>query len=570
MPNFFNKYPYTDFHELNLDWVLETIKQLVADWEEYHTSLTGEWNDMQEDWHDVEGAWISLKNYVENYFANLNVQTEINNKLDEMASDGTLDAILLPYFNAYKNDINNIVSGQNNRITVLENRMDTFASLPDGSTAGNAELLDIRVPAAGFNGNNVYDSAGNAVRGQIVELQGITMEMLGYFGNYASANSKGYGDLNDLPTGSIITYGFSDAQMLNTPSQTFSGTVVTFGGYRSIGQFAGQIAFYAQSQQIAIRSRYANWNNWYILGEETTAERIMQLIGYYGNYASANSRGYGDLDNLPIGSVITYGFSDVQLLHTPATTFSGTVVTFGGYKSIGQFAGQIAFYAQSQRIAIRSRYANWNDWYEINDIPSNNSAYKSLKDFVACGDSLTVSLSYQQAGVYANVKSWANYIADDCGSSALIKAQGGLTTAAYLSSTLYTDAVADTRDYAFIFLGTNDANNSVDIATFTQNYSDIITGLLTNHKFVLCISLIDQISPAGRETYNAAIETLCANNSRAFYVDANKYNSMLNGYTNWGHCSAAGYAVLSEMIERAINHTILGNSSYFNYTLDFI
>lgn len=26
--SFFNKYPYTDFHELNLDWVLETVKNL--------------------------------------------------------------------------------------------------------------------------------------------------------------------------------------------------------------------------------------------------------------------------------------------------------------------------------------------------------------------------------------------------------------------------------------------------------------------------------------------------------------------------------------------------------------
>ena len=27
---FFDKYPYTDFHELNLDWVLKTVKDLFA------------------------------------------------------------------------------------------------------------------------------------------------------------------------------------------------------------------------------------------------------------------------------------------------------------------------------------------------------------------------------------------------------------------------------------------------------------------------------------------------------------------------------------------------------------
>ena len=156
MPNFFDKYPYTDFHELNLDWILETVKKLVADWEDFHTTMTTEWES-------VESAWISLRDFVTDYFANLNLQTEVNNKIDQMAHDGTLDAILLPYFNTYKADINLIVSTQNDRITVLEGRMDTFASLPPGSTSGNAELLDIRVGADG----HVYDSAGDAVRGQV-------------------------------------------------------------------------------------------------------------------------------------------------------------------------------------------------------------------------------------------------------------------------------------------------------------------------------------------------------------------------------------------------------------------
>lgn len=51
---------------------------------------------------------------------------------------------------------------------VLEARMNQFTSLKDGSTTGDAELQDIRVGTDG----KTYDTAGDAVRGQIGELKG--------------------------------------------------------------------------------------------------------------------------------------------------------------------------------------------------------------------------------------------------------------------------------------------------------------------------------------------------------------------------------------------------------------
>lgn len=46
---------------------------------------------------ELQNLYIELKNYVDNYFENLDIQTEINNKLDEMADSGELTEILTSY-----------------------------------------------------------------------------------------------------------------------------------------------------------------------------------------------------------------------------------------------------------------------------------------------------------------------------------------------------------------------------------------------------------------------------------------------------------------------------------------
>ena len=77
-----HEYPYTDAHELNLDWFLKEFKTLVETWEQ------------------VQSDWNSLHDYVQNYFDNLNVQTEINNKINAMIADGSFALILTPMVEA--------------------------------------------------------------------------------------------------------------------------------------------------------------------------------------------------------------------------------------------------------------------------------------------------------------------------------------------------------------------------------------------------------------------------------------------------------------------------------------
>lgn len=54
-------------------------------------------NLVEDDVTKYEALFIELKNYVDNYFKNLDVQDEINNKLDQMAQDGTLADIIAQY-----------------------------------------------------------------------------------------------------------------------------------------------------------------------------------------------------------------------------------------------------------------------------------------------------------------------------------------------------------------------------------------------------------------------------------------------------------------------------------------
>lgn len=49
---------------------------------------------------ELQEKFVELKNFVDTYFENLDVQEEINNKLDEMATDGTLQEIITTYIQA--------------------------------------------------------------------------------------------------------------------------------------------------------------------------------------------------------------------------------------------------------------------------------------------------------------------------------------------------------------------------------------------------------------------------------------------------------------------------------------
>jgi len=131
-PNFkqlilLNMQQLTNFPYIEKDFDAITDYQLLCKVVEYLNDVIKNQNTTNETVLALYNAFITLKDYVDNYFTNLDVQDEINNKLDEMAEDGSLTALIDNIFTDIKEDISNI-----------ENKVNSVAS---GSPAGVYETV---------------------------------------------------------------------------------------------------------------------------------------------------------------------------------------------------------------------------------------------------------------------------------------------------------------------------------------------------------------------------------------------------------------------------------------------
>lgn len=178
----------TTTEQFNTEWTNKQPELI----EQVNTLTTNQFN---EDWGVLENR---INTTLETQ--NTNIQN-IQNEQNELETN-TNNAI-----NAQNTKINSIQTQQNNLAsnqTNLANRMDTFTSLSEGSTTGDAELKDIRVGANGVT----YPNAGDAVRGQYSQLKEdldgvlckkIKTSRIGQFNQDSNTvNSIKYNEYNDL------------------------------------------------------------------------------------------------------------------------------------------------------------------------------------------------------------------------------------------------------------------------------------------------------------------------------------------------------------------------------------
>ena len=129
-----------------------TQYQLLCKIVEKLNAVITQTNTQTENIEKLEEAFITLKNYVDNYFNNLDVQTEINNKLDEMATSGELEAIIASYLNTQAvrgfstlNDLKNatgLITGALCQTSGKNTYKDGFGSLYRIRNITNEDVVD--------------------------------------------------------------------------------------------------------------------------------------------------------------------------------------------------------------------------------------------------------------------------------------------------------------------------------------------------------------------------------------------------------------------------------------------
>lgn len=563
---------------------------------------------------EVQDLMMELQNYVNNYFENLDVQEEINNKLDTMTADGTIDEILnrilVPYeeqLNARVDEIEQQGNQNEENINIQKGRIDALATLQEGSTTGDAELIDGRV---NFNGR-VYSSIGNNIRsfGKAM-FKDITNTLEKTENSYVNSafnqNSVTDCDNYKLTTKKGVLYYISCQGKDNGETVTRPQIVFGYNSFYPTDLINGirnnDIIIKGDGTTIYINNAQS-YTNLYIgelntlhydelelyYNDITTNERIIteqnKYIDYLGRiFDNTNYKLKHFVPTLGKKYIIVTGcIDDIPLVYqnngynikTPSSPY------YSRFEITAKNTNEIY-------INNANNYQNIIKIYEskettiVNTTSNINKTIGITSNAVFCGDSLTYGATYTDASHnYRNYYNYPYYIKKLLNLDSIEEyARSGATATSWWNR--FKDNIVSNNSIYFVWLGTNSAftdtvdtdcagNDYTQYADTEVGYFGKILGKISSLDGNKIILLNNFVTGGGNVNTNNKVINDLATKFNAIVVDIKNSDAYTNhdyhtqnGYYNAVHFNSVGNQYIANLVNNKIQEKMNKDPMKFN------
>ena len=537
--------------------VVDYLNKTMEDVETLHGDVT-----------NIHKAYEELQNYVNNYFSTLDVQEEINNKLDVMASDGSLSILL--------------------KAIVGNNSLPTFVN----STSDMTNTLLVYVLKS--NGHIYYYDSGNWKDSGLV---------YGSFNSYTPSDiiilksniDSYFNDLNNAPLNkSVYLYNITSDIMKNLPISPALGCLSTFQYSDRSNQPGGYQLFVSRNRAFTrINSGSApdfTWSNWIEISSESSyrASDIIIIPSTIGDY-------FNNLNNAPLNrTIFLYKITEDIMENLPISPATGCISTFQ-YSDRSNQPGGYQLFVGENRVFTRANTGsapnfNWGNWIELSNPKEEKSYYPKgfnlFRKFCTVGDSLSVGYHTLKDGSAVSEDkdiSWSSFIKNKYNNEVYWSGKSGATCLSWLNETSeewglkYAKKIGQMPLY-ILCMGANEVNQTIgsesDIGTTNNTLYSYVSRVIEELKKISpnCFIISTGISRgvgfgSSTKNVNAVYKNMEKHYSNYYYMDCiNEFNSLpFTTLYYIYHYTPIVYSSMAELFSDKLDEIIKKHLSDFIY-----
>ncbi len=191
----FRQFPYSNFHEMNMDQIIKIMRE------------------MQDEWAETKTEWTSYKDFIDNYFANLDVSEEVMAALRTLAATGELNQIIDPTI------ATETAAWLAEHITPTSPAVDSSLSIAGAAADAKAtgDTINNLKDTLSVGTKNLFDPFGDINRKRTgdtetyTELNNTVNSDGSIVVNASAARSYGIGQRITLPVGQVAISGHIDS-----------------------------------------------------------------------------------------------------------------------------------------------------------------------------------------------------------------------------------------------------------------------------------------------------------------------------------------------------------------------